>query len=192
VLRCNFLILLDLQLCSGQRPPLKFPKRHRANSFKVTIINYQADIPSANGLRRPLAETRLRIYKYNVNYTWPVLQVLANFKKVCCCYLLLYSGDGDTQHSQSSTSTSINLLLQYFHKHVCVFAAPATGFVGSSVAKDLLAAGHQVVGLARSDASEEILKDQGVEVLHSSLDDLDSLRRGENRIRCCHPLPFHL
>lgn len=58
-----------------------------------------------------------------------------------------------------------------------IFFTGATGFIGSAIVKELLSAGHRVVGLARSDASTNALSDAGVDVVRGSLDDLDALRR---------------
>ncbi|MEZ6030078.1 MAG: SDR family oxidoreductase [Hyphomonadaceae bacterium] len=59
-----------------------------------------------------------------------------------------------------------------------VFVTGASGFIGSAVVPELVRAGHEVLGLARSDANVAAIEGMGAKALRGSLEDIDSLRRG--------------
>jgi nucleoside-diphosphate-sugar epimerase len=59
-----------------------------------------------------------------------------------------------------------------------IFVTGASGWIGSSLVPELIGAGHQVLGLARSDSSARRVADLGAEVLRGDLSDLDALRDG--------------
>lgn len=72
-----------------------------------------------------------------------------------------------------------------------IFVTGASGWVGSAVVPELLTAGHEVVGLARSEASAEALGALGASVQRGDLGDLDSLRRGAETADAVIHLAFH-
>src|ERR1700742_4174045 len=59
-----------------------------------------------------------------------------------------------------------------------VFVTGAAGFIATATTRELIANGHEVLGLARSDANVEALEKLGAKVHRGSLEDLDSLRSG--------------
>jgi len=59
-----------------------------------------------------------------------------------------------------------------------VFITGASGFIGSAIVRELIGAGHQVIGLARSEKSAKAISDAGAEVLNGNLENLESLQQG--------------
>ncbi|HEY1672236.1 MAG TPA: SDR family oxidoreductase [Streptosporangiaceae bacterium] len=59
-----------------------------------------------------------------------------------------------------------------------IFVTGASGWIGSAVVPELISSGHQVLGLARSDAAAQTVADLGAEVLRGDLNDTDVLRAG--------------
>ena len=72
-----------------------------------------------------------------------------------------------------------------------VFVTGATGFIGTELVKELIEAGHQVRGLARSDAGAEQLKAAGAEAHLGSLEDVDSLSSGATGMDAVVNLAFN-
>lgn len=59
-----------------------------------------------------------------------------------------------------------------------IFVTGAAGYIGTAVVKELIQAGHQVVGLTRSDTGAALLEKAGAEAHLGTLEDLDGLHRG--------------
>lgn len=62
-----------------------------------------------------------------------------------------------------------------------IFLTGATGFIGSAIVPQLLGAGHQVIGMTRSDSGARVLEQAGAEVHTGTLEEPDSLRRGAEK-----------
>jgi nucleoside-diphosphate-sugar epimerase len=63
-----------------------------------------------------------------------------------------------------------------------VFLTGATGFIGSHLAPELIAAGHRILGLCRFAAGADALSRAGAEVLQADMNDLDRLRNGAEKV----------
>jgi nucleoside-diphosphate-sugar epimerase len=62
-----------------------------------------------------------------------------------------------------------------------ILVTGSTGFIGSALVRELIQAGHKVLGLTRSETGAEALRAVGAEVQFGNLEDLDSLRDGATK-----------
>lgn len=72
-----------------------------------------------------------------------------------------------------------------------IFVTGASGWIGSAVVPELLGAGHDVVGLARSERAADTIAGLGAEVHRGSLDDIESLRSGAEKAEGIVHLGYH-
>lgn len=71
-----------------------------------------------------------------------------------------------------------------------VFVTGASGFIGLATTKELIAAGHEVIGLCRSEAKAQALSEAGAKVYRGSIDDMDGLKDGLTRADAVIHLAF--
>src|ERR1700722_11740125 len=83
---------------------------------------------------------------------------------------------GGGGHAEGTTSAPHPPSLK--ERAMRVLVTGATGFIGSAVVRELLDAGHQVTGLARSDEAAAAIAAAGAQVHRGSLAEPDTLRRG--------------
>ena len=72
-----------------------------------------------------------------------------------------------------------------------VFVTGATGFIGTALVPELIGAGHQVLGMTRSNEGAERLKKAGAEPHHGTIEDLDSLKAGASQADAVIHLAFN-